>query len=156
MDVVARKRRMDGYNVLFPMGYDAFGLPTENYAIKNHIHPAKVTHDNILNFRKQLQMLGYSFDWDREVTPLTPATISGPSGSSCRCSRRACVQGLPCPVNWCTSCKIVLANEEVVDGVCERCGGRSSCKEKSQWMLASPSTPTGSSTTWTTWTSSSG
>ena len=127
---------MEGYNVLFPIGYDAFGLPTENYAIKNHIHPAKVTHDNIENFRKQLHMLGYSFDWDRWWTPPTPATTSGPSGSSSSCSKKGLAYKASMPVNWCTSCKCVLANEEVVEGVCERCGGEVIRKEKSQWMLA--------------------
>ena len=123
MDVVARKRRMDGYNVLFPMGYDAFGLPTENYAIKNHIHPAKVTHDNIANFTKQLKMLGYSFDWDRVVDTTDPKYYKGLAYKTSM------------PVNWCTSCKCVLANEEVVNGVCERCGSEVIRKEKSQWML---------------------
>ena len=135
MDVVARKRRMDGYNVLFPMGYDAFGLPTENYAIKNHIHPAKVTHDNILNFRKQLQMLGYSFDWDREVNTTDPSYYKWTQWIFLQLYKHGLAYKTTMPVNWCTSCKCVLANEEVVEGVCERCGAPVIRKEKSQWML---------------------
>ena len=135
MDVVARKRRMDGYNVLFPMGYDAFGLPTENYAIKNHIHPAKVTHDNIENFRKQLQMLGYSFDWDREVNTTDPSYYKWTQWIFLQLWKKGLAYKTTMPVNWCTSCKCVLANEEVVDGVCERCGSPVIRKEKSQWML---------------------
>ena len=96
MDIICRKKRMQGYNVLFPIGYDAFGLPTENYAVQHKIHPAKVTHDNIENFRKQLHMLGYSFDWDREVNTTDLATTSGLSGSFCRCSRRALPTRPPC------------------------------------------------------------
>ncbi len=135
MDVVARKKRMDGYNVLFPMGYDAFGLPTENYAIKNHIHPAKVTHDNIENFRKQLQMLGYSFDWDREVNTTDPAYYKWTQWIFLQLFKKGLAYKTTMPVNWCTSCKCVLANEEVVEGVCERCGSPVIRKEKSQWML---------------------
>ncbi len=135
MDVVARKKRMDGYNVLFPIGYDAFGLPTENYAIKNHIHPAKVTHDNVANFRKQLQMLGYSFDWDREVNTTDPSYYKWTQWIFLQLFKKGLAYKTSMPVNWCTSCKIVLANEEVVDGVCERCGGAVIRKEKSQWML---------------------
>ena len=135
MDVVARKRRMDGYNVLFPMGYDAFGLPTENYAIKNHIHPAKVTHDNIVNFRGQLQMLGYSFDWDREVNTTDPSYYKWTQWIFLQLYKHGLAYKATMPVNWCTSCKCVLANEEVVDGVCERCGAPVIRKEKSQWML---------------------
>ena len=136
MDVVARKRRMDGYNVLFPMGYDAFGLPTENYAIKNHIHPAKVTHDNIQNFTNQLKMLGYSFDWDRVVDTTDPNYYKWTQWIFLQLFKKGLAYKTSMPVNWCTSCKIVLANEEVVDGVCERCGGQVIRKEKSQWMLA--------------------
>jgi leucyl-tRNA synthetase len=135
MDVVARKKRMDGYNVLFPMGYDAFGLPTENYAIKNHIHPAKVTHDNILNFRSQLQMLGYSFDWEREVNTTDPNYYHWTQWIFLQLFKKGLAYKTSMPVNWCTSCKCVLANEEVVNGVCERCGSEVVRKEKSQWML---------------------
>ena len=135
MDVVARKKRMDGYNVLFPIGYDAFGLPTENYAIKNHIHPAKVTHDNIANFRKQLQMLGYSFDWDREVNTTDPSYYKWTQWIFLQLYKHGLAYKTTMPVNWCTSCKCVLANEEVVEGVCERCGAPVIRKEKSQWML---------------------
>ena len=135
MDVVARKKRMDGYNVLFPMGYDAFGLPTENYAIKNHIHPAKVTHDNIQNFRSQLQMLGYSFDYDREVNTTDPAYYKWTQWIFLQLFKKGLAYKTTMPVNWCTSCKCVLANEEVVYGVCERCGSAVIRKEKSQWML---------------------
>ena len=135
MDVVARKRRMDGYNVLFPMGYDAFGLPTENYAIKNHIHPAKVTHDNIANFTKQLKMLGYSFDWDRVVDTTDPKYYKWTQWIFLQLFKKGLAYKTSMPVNWCTSCKCVLANEEVVNGVCERCSSEVIRKEKSQWML---------------------
>ena len=135
MDVVARKRRMDGYNVLFPMGYDAFGLPTENYAIKNHIHPAKVTHDNIANFTKQLKMLGYSFDWDRVVDTTDPKYYKWTQWIFLQLFKKGLAYKTSMPVNWCPSCKCVLANEEVVNGVCERCGSEVIRKEKSQWML---------------------
>ena len=135
MDVVARKRRMDGYNVLFPMGYDAFGLPTENYAIKNHIHPAKVTHDNIANFTKQLKMLGYSFDWDRVVDTTDPKYYKWTQWIFLQLFKKGLAYKTSMPVNWCTSCKCVLANEEVVNGGCERCGSEVIRKEKSQWML---------------------
>ena len=135
MDVVARKKRMDGYNVLFPIGYDAFGLPTENYAIKNHIHPAKVTHDNIENFSKQLHMLGYSFDWDRVVNTTDPGYYKWTQWIFLQLYKHGLAYKATMPVNWCTSCKCVLANEEVVEGVCERCGSPVIRKEKSQWML---------------------
>ena len=135
MDVVARKKRMDGYNVLFPMGYDAFGLPTENYAIKNHIHPAQVTHDNIANFTKQLQMLGYSFDWDRVINTTDPEYYKWTQWIFLQLYQKGLAYKTTMPVNWCTSCKCVLANEEVVEGVCERCGAPVVRKEKSQWML---------------------
>jgi len=135
MDVVARKKRMDGYNVLFPMGYDAFGLPTENYAIKNHIHPAIVTRDNIANFTKQLQMLGYSFDWDRVVDTTDPEYYKWTQWIFLQLYKKGLAYKSTMPVNWCTSCKCVLANEEVVDGGCERCGAPVIRKEKSQWML---------------------
>lgn len=135
MDVIARKRRMDGYNVLFPIGFDAFGLPTENYAILNHIHPAKVTRENIANFTKQLQMLGYSFDWDRVVDTTDPEYYKWTQWIFLQLFKKGLAYKTTMPVNWCTSCKCVLANEEVVDGGCERCGAPVIRKEKSQWML---------------------
>ena len=135
MDVVARKRRMDGYNVLFPMGYDAFGLPTENYAIKNHIHPAIVTKQNIANFTSQLKMLGYGFDWDRCIDTTDPSYYKWTQWIFQQMFKRGLAYKATMPVNWCTSCKCVLANEEVVNGVCERCGSEVIRKEKSQWML---------------------
>ena len=135
MDVVARKRRMDGYNVLFPMGYDAFGLPTENFAIKNHMHPAVVTKQNIENFTRQLHMLGYSFDWDRVVDTTDPKYYKWTQWIFLQLFKKGLAYKTSMPVNWCTSCKCVLANEEVVNGVCERCGSEVIRKEKSQWML---------------------
>ena len=135
MDVIARKKRMDGMNVLFPMGFDAFGLPTENYAIKNHIHPAKVTEDNIANFTRQLEMLGYSFDWDRVVDTTDPTYYKWTQWIFLQLYKKGLAYKSTMPVNWCTSCKCVLANEEVVDGGCERCGSPVIRKEKSQWML---------------------
>jgi len=135
MDVVARKRRMDGQNVLFPMGFDAFGLPTENYAIKNHIHPAQVTENNIANFTCQLEMLGYSFDWDRVVDTTDPSYYKWTQWIFLQLWKKGLAYKSTMPVNWCTSCKCVLANEEVVDGGCERCGSPVIRKEKSQWML---------------------
>jgi leucyl-tRNA synthetase len=135
MDIVARKKRMEGYNVLFPIGFDAFGLPTENYAIKNHIHPAKVTHDNIQNFTNQLKMLGYSFDWDRAVDTTDPTYYKWTQWIFLQLYKNGLAYKATMPVNWCTSCKCVLANEEVVEGVCERCGSPVIRKEKSQWML---------------------
>ncbi len=135
MDVVARKRRMQGYNVLFPIGWDAFGLPTENYAIANHIHPAKVTHDNIAFFRDQTKLLGYSFDYSREVDTTDPAFYKWTQWIFLRLFEHGLAYKAQMPVNWCTSCKCVLANEEVVDGVCERCGSSVVRREKSQWML---------------------
>ncbi len=136
MDVITRKKRMDGYNVLFPIGYDAFGLPTENYAIKNHIHPAVVTHDNIANFTNQLKMLGYGFDWDRVVNTSDPDYYKWTQWIFLQMFKRGLAYKATMSVNWCTSCKVVLANEEVVEGVCERCGSEVVRKEKSQWMLA--------------------
>ena len=135
MDVVARKKRMDGKNVLFPIGFDAFGLPTENYAIKNHIHPAQVTKDNIANFTSQLEMLGYSFDWDRVVDTTDPLYYKWTQWIFLQMFKQGLAYKTTMPVNWCTSCKCVLANEEVVDGGCERCGAPVIRKEKSQWML---------------------
>jgi leucyl-tRNA synthetase len=135
MDIIARKRRMQGYNVLFPMGWDAFGLPTENYAIKNHIHPRAVTNNNIAMFKEQLNMLGYSFDWDREVNTTEPGYYKWTQWIFLKLFEQGLAYKAKIPVNWCTSCKVVLANEEVVDGVCERCGSSVIRKEKSQWML---------------------
>ena len=135
MDIIARKKRMDGNNVLFPMGYDAFGLPTENYAIKNHIHPRIVTEDNIKNFRRQLKALGYSFDWDREINTTDPKYFKWTQWIFLQLYKNGLAYKAKMPVNWCTSCKCVLANEEVVEGVCERCGSPVVRKEKSQWML---------------------
>ena len=135
MDIVTRKKRMDGYNVLFPMGFDAFGLPTENYAIKNHIHPAKVTRDNIANFTAQLKMLGFGFDWDRVVDTTDPSYYKWTQWIFLQLYKNGLAYKATMPVNWCTSCKCVLANEEVVEGVCERCGSAVIRKEKSQWML---------------------
>ncbi len=135
MDVIARKKRMDGYNVLFPIGYDAFGLPTENFAIKNHIHPAIVTKQNIENFTRQLHMLGYSFDWDRCVDTTDPSYYKWTQWIFLQLYKKGLAYKATMPVNWCTSCKCVLANEEVVEGVCERCGAPVVRKEKSQWML---------------------
>ncbi len=136
IDIVARKRRMQNYNVLFPIGFDAFGLPTENYAIKNHIHPSQVTEKNIKNFTKQLKMLGYSFDWDRCVDTTDPKYYKWTQWIFLQMFKNGLAYKTTMPVNWCTSCKCVLANEEVVDGVCERCGAPVIRKEKSQWMLA--------------------
>ena len=136
MDVITRKKRMDGYNVLFPIGYDAFGLPTENYAIKNHIHPSIVTRDNIANFTRQLKMLGYGFDWDRCVNTSDPEYYKWTQWIFLQMYKKGLAYKATMSVNWCTSCKVVLANEEVVEGVCERCGAPVVRKEKSQWMLA--------------------
>ncbi len=135
MDIIARKKRMSGMNVLFPMGYDAFGLPTENYAIKNHIHPRIVTENNIKNFRRQLKALGYSFDWDREINTTDPKYFKWTQWIFLQMYKNGLAYKAKMPVNWCTSCKCVLANEEVVEGVCERCGAPVIRKEKSQWML---------------------
>lgn len=135
MDIIARKKRMEGMNVLFPMGYDAFGLPTENYAIKNHIHPRVVTENNIRNFRRQLKALGYSFDWDREINTTDPKYFKWTQWIFLQLYKHGLAYKAKMPVNWCTSCKCVLANEEVVEGVCERCGSAVVRKEKSQWML---------------------
>ena len=135
MDIVARKKRMDGYNVLLPMGFDAFGLPTENYAIKNHIHPAIVTRQNIAHFTEQLKKIGYSFDWDRVVDTTDPTYYKWTQWIFLQLWKHGLAYKTTMPVNWCTSCKCVLANEEVVEGVCERCGSPVIRKEKSQWML---------------------
>ncbi len=135
IDVVTRKKRMEGYNVLFPIGFDAFGLPTENFAIKNHIHPAVVTQENIKNFTRQLKMLGYGFDWDRCVDTTDPQYYKWTQWIFLQMFKHGLAYKTTMPVNWCTSCKCVLANEEVVEGVCERCGSEVVRKEKSQWML---------------------
>ena len=135
MDIVTRKRRMEGYNVLFPIGYDAFGLPTENYAIKNHIHPTIVTKNNIATFTSQLKMLGYGFDWDRCVNTSDPSYYKWTQWIFLQMFKHDLAYKATMSVNWCTSCKVVLANEEVVNGVCERCGADVIRKEKSQWML---------------------
>ncbi len=135
MDIICRKKRMQGYNVLFPIGFDAFGLPTENYAIKNHVHPAIVTKQNISRFTQQLKMLGYSFDWDRVVDTTDPQYYKWTQWIFLKLYEKGLAYKTTMPVNWCTSCKCVLANEEVVNGVCERCGSEVVRKEKSQWML---------------------
>ena len=135
IDIVTRKKRMEGYNVLFPIGYDAFGLPTENFAIKNHIHPSIVTKENIKNFTRQLKMLGYGFDWDRCVDTTDPQYYKWTQWIFLQLFKHGLAYKATMPVNWCTSCKCVLANEEVVEGVCERCGSEVIRKEKSQWML---------------------
>ena len=135
MDIVSRKRRMDGFSVLYPMGWDAFGLPTENYAIANKIHPAKVTADNIAKFRAQLQSLGFGFDWDREVDTTDPHFYKWTQWIFLQMFHKGLAYRAEIPVNWCVSCKCVLANEEVVDGGCERCGSEVVRKNKNQWML---------------------
>lgn len=135
MDIVARKKRMEGYNVLFPIGWDAFGLPTENYAIKNHIHPTIVTKNNIEHFKSQLKMLGLSFDWSREINTSSPEYYKWTQWIFLQLFKRGLAYKKEMNVNFCTSCKVVLANEEVVNGVCERCGGEVVHKVKSQWML---------------------
>ena len=135
IDVVTRKKRMEGYNVLFPIGFDAFGLPTENFAIKNHVHPAVVTQQNIKNFTRQLKMLGSGFDWDRCVDTSDPNYYKWTQWIFLQLFKNDLAYKTTMPVNWCTSCKCVLANEEVVEGVCERCGSEVVRKEKSQWML---------------------
>ena len=135
LDIVARKRRMQGYNVLYPMGWDAFGLPTENYAIKNHIHPKIVTKNNVARFKAQLHSLGYSFDWDREINTTDPGYYKWTQWIFLKLFKAGLAYKTEMPINWCTSCKVGLANEEVVNGVCERCGSEVVRKVKSQWML---------------------
>ena len=135
MDIVARKRRLQGYNVLFPMGWDAFGLPTENFAIKNKIHPAIVTKNNVARFKAQLKSLGFSFDWDREINTTDKDYFKWTQWIFLQMFNKGLAYKKEMSVNWCTSCKVVLANEEVVGGVCERCGGEVIHKVKSQWML---------------------
>ena len=135
LDIVARKRRMQGYNVLYPMGWDAFGLPTENYAIKNHIHPKIVTKNNVARFKGQLHALGYSFDWDREINTTDPGYYHWTQWIFLKLFNAGLAYKAEMPIYWCTSCKVGLANEEVVNGVCERCGSEVVRKVKSQWML---------------------
>ena len=135
LDIVSRKKRLEGYNVLYPMGWDAFGLPTENFAIKNHIHPSVVTEKNIANFKRQLKSLGFSFDWSREINTTDPEYYKWTQWIFLQLYKKGLAYKKKMSVNWCTSCKCVLANEEVVNGVCERCGSEVVHKEKSQWML---------------------
>ncbi|SDB21311.1 MULTISPECIES: leucine--tRNA ligase [unclassified Butyrivibrio] len=135
LDIVARKRRMQGYNVLYPMGWDAFGLPTENYAIKNHIHPKIVTANNVKKFKNQLHSLGYSFDWNREINTTDPDYYKWTQWIFLKLFKEGLAYKKEMPINWCTSCKVGLANEEVVNGVCERCGSEVVRKVKSEWML---------------------
>lgn len=135
LDVVSRKRRLQGYNVLYPIGWDAFGLPTENYAIKNHIHPEIVTKNNVARFKKQIQSLGISFDWSREINTTDPEYYKWTQWIFLQLFKHGLAYKKEMAVNWCTSCKCVLANEEVVNGVCERCGSEVVRKVKSQWML---------------------
>lgn len=135
IDIVCRKKRLEGYNVLYPMGWDAFGLPTENFAIKNHVHPAEVTKKNIANFKRQLKSLGFSFDWSREINTTDPAYYKWTQWIFLQLYKKRLAYKKKMSVNWCTSCKCVLANEEVVNGHCERCGSEVIHKEKSQWML---------------------
>ena len=135
MDVVARKRRLEGYNVLFPMGWDAFGLPTENYAIKHKIHPAEVTRENVANFKRQMQSIGFSFDWDREINTTDPAYVKWTQWIFLQLYKHGLAYKDEVRINWCPSCKIGLANEEVVGGHCERCGHEVVHRVKSQWML---------------------
>jgi len=135
LDIVARKRRMQGYNVLYPMGWDAFGLPTENFAIQNHIHPKMVTKNNVARFKGQLHSLGYSFDWDREVNTTDPNYYKWTQWIFLKLFKAGLAYKSEMPINWCTSCKVGLANEEVVNGACERCGSEVVRKVKSQWML---------------------
>ena len=136
LDIAARKKRMQGYNVLYPMGWDAFGLPTENFAIKNHIHPAEVTKNNVARFKSQLKSLGLSFDWSREINTTDPNYYKWTQWIFLQLFKKGLAYKKEMAVNWCTSCKCVLANEEVVNGVCERCGSEVVRKTKSQWMLA--------------------
>ena len=135
MDIIARKRRMQGYNVLYPIGWDAFGLPAENYAIQNNVHPAVITAKNIANFTRQLKMLGFSFDWSREVNTTDPNYYKWTQWIFLQLFKKGLAYKQEMPINWCTSCNVGLANEEVVNGVCERCGGEVIQKRQSQWML---------------------
>ena len=135
IDIICRKKRMQGYNVLFPIGWDAFGLPTENYAIANKIHPRIVTENNIKNFRRQLKILGFSFDWSREINTTDPNYYKWTQWIFLKLFEKGLAYKKKMPINFCTGCKVGLANEEVVGGVCERCGSEVVQKEKSQWML---------------------
>ncbi len=135
LDVVARKRRMEGYNVLYPIGWDAFGLPTENYAIKTGQHPRDVTRKNVANFRRQLKRLGFSFDWSREVDTTDPAYYKWTQWIFLKLLEKGLAYKAEMPINWCSSCKVGLANEEVVGGECERCGGAVVRRMRKQWML---------------------
>ncbi len=135
MDIIARKRRMQGYNVLYPIGWDAFGLPAENFAIQNNVHPAVITAKNIANFKRQLKMLGFSFDWSREVNTTDPSYYKWTQWIFIQLFKKGLAYKKEMPINWCTSCNVGLANEEVVNGVCERCGGEVIQKNQSQWML---------------------
>ena len=134
-DVIARKRRMEGYNVLYPFGWDAFGLPTENYAIKTGIPPSIVTKKNTDNFRRQVQAIGVSFDWSREVNTTDPLYYKWTQWIFLKFFEHGLAYKTTMPINWCPKCKIGLANEEVVSGMCERCGALVSQREKAQWML---------------------
>ena len=155
LDIVARKRRLEGYNVLFPIGWDAFGLPTENYAISNKIHPMIVTRDNIKKFKAQLKSLGYSFDWSREIDTTDPSYYKWTQWIFLKLFEKGLAYKAEIPINWCTDCKVGLANEEVVNGVCERCGGEVVRKVKSQWMLKITGTPKGLQA-WISWITSTG
>ncbi len=135
LDIIARKKRLEGYNVLYPIGFDAFGLPAENYAIKNNIHPKYVTEQNINHFREQLKSIGFSFDWSREINTTDPKYYKWTQWIFIQLFKKGLAYKATMPINYCTSCKVGLANEEVVNGVCERCGGEVIQKEKSQWML---------------------
>ena len=135
LDIIARKKRMEGYNVLYPIGFDAFGLPAENYAIKNHVHPKITTENNINHFREQLKALGFSFDWSREVDTTDPNYYKWTQWIFIQLYKNGLAYKATMPINFCTGCKVGLANEEVVNGVCERCGSPVVQKEKSQWML---------------------
>ena len=135
LDIIARKRRLQGYNVLFPMGWDAFGLPTENYAMKHKLHPAAVTRNNIARFKKQLKSIGYSFDWDREISTTDPKYYRWTQWIFLQLFKHGLAYKKNMSINYCTSCKVGLANEEVVDGRCERCGAEVVKKMKNQWML---------------------
>ena len=135
MDIVTRKKRMEGYNVLYPIGWDAFGLPTENYAMKTGVHPSIVTKNNIDRFRSQLKSMGFSFDYSREVNTTEPSYYKWTQWIFIQLFKAGLAYKAEIPINWCTSCKVGLANEEVVDGVCERCGGEVVRRVKSQWML---------------------
>ncbi|MCK9268778.1 MAG: class I tRNA ligase family protein, partial [Alkaliphilus sp.] len=135
LDIIARKRRLQGYNVLYPIGWDAFGLPTENYAVQNKIHPATVTKNNVVRFKKQLQMLGLSFDWSREINTTDPKYYKWTQWIFLKLYEKGLAYKTEMAINWCPSCKIGLANEEVVNGRCERCGAEVVRRQKSQWML---------------------